>query len=551
MQPTSSSNMSSSIRSANRDSKQPLEYELEAGLSPSDSASSDHIHHTENLNRSLSPRVINMITIAGVIGTGLYLGTGKMLATGGPLSLLLNYMIIGVVVFFMMLCLGEMSAQYPVSGSFTTYAKRFGSDSLGFAILINYWFNDCCSVAADLTALQLVIQYWTDFHWYVISIIFWVFLLFLNVIHVRAYAEAEYWLALLKVVTILIFFIVSIICNAGKNQMHEYIGFRYWSYKDAPFVNGFRGFSSLFVSAAYAFGGLESVSLTAGETKNPNKTIPKTVKATFIRIIIFYVFTAFFIGMNVPYDYPNLSTKDVAVSPFTIVFQQVGAKAAGSYMNAVVLLSVLSAGNHALFAGSRLAYNLSTQGYIPKIFLPLNRFQIPYVAVIVTWLIGGLCFASAFVGTGELWSWLQAIVGLSNLISWWVIGVVSLRFRRGLAKQGRTHELLFKNWSYPYGPLFVVIFGGFIILVQGWSTFSPFSVNDFFQSYLDLGVFPVCFLFWWLVIKRGKDRFVRAADMDFDTDRYIETPDEVEIDQHAKSLKGWAKFKHNFADNFL
>ena len=204
-----------------------------------------------------------MITIAGVIGTGLYLGTGKMLATGGPLSLLLNYMIIGVVVFFMMLCLGEMSAQYPVSGSFTTYAKRFGSDSLGFAILINYWFNDCCSVAADLTALQLVVQYWTDFHWYVISIIFWVFLLFLNVIHVRAYAEAEYWLALLKVVTIIIFFIVSIICNAGKNQMHEYIGFRYWSYKDAPFVNGFRGFSSLFVSAAYAFGGLESVSLTA------------------------------------------------------------------------------------------------------------------------------------------------------------------------------------------------------------------------------------------------------------------------------------------------
>lgn len=99
----------------------------------------------------------------------------------------------------------------------------------------------------------------------------------------------------------------------------------------------------------------------------------------------------------------------------------------------------------------------------------------------MTWLIGGLCFASAFVGTGELWAWLQSIVGLSNLISWWVIGVVSLRFRRGLSKQGRTHELLFKNWSYPYGPLFVVVFGGFIILVQGWSTFSPFSVNDFFN----------------------------------------------------------------------
>ena len=110
----------------------------------------------------------------------------------------------------------------------------------------------------------------------------------------------------------------------------------------------------------------------------------------------------------------------------------VGAKGAGSFMNAVIMTSIVSAGNHALYAGSRLAYNLSLHGYIPKIFLPMNRFRVPYVAVIITWLIGGLCFASAFVGSGELWSWLQAIVGLSNLISWWVIGVVSIRFRRGL-----------------------------------------------------------------------------------------------------------------------
>ncbi|CAK9440301.1 uncharacterized protein LODBEIA_P44010 [Lodderomyces beijingensis] len=527
-------------------------YEINEDLAVQQDVSSSHsIEHTENLNRSLSTRVINMITIAGVIGTGLFLGTGKMLAQGGPLSLVLNYLIVGLLVLCMMFSLGEMSAQFPVSGSFTTYAKRFGNDSLGFAILINYWFNDCCSVAADLTALQMVIQYWTDFHWYVISIIFWVFLLVLNVIHVRLYGEAEYWLALLKVVTIIIFFIISIICNAGVNKAHEYIGFKYWSYGDAPFVHGFRGFSTLFVTTAYAYGGLESVSLTSGETKNPSKTVPKTVKATLLRIILFYVFTAFFIGMNVPYDYPNLSTKTVSTSPFTIVFQQVGSKGGGTFMNLVVLLSIISAGNHALFAGSRLAYNLSTQGYIPKIFLPLNRFQIPYVAVIVTWLIGGLCFASAFVGSGELWDWLQSIVGLSNLIAWWVIGVVSLRFRAGLAKQGRTDELIFRNRLYPVGPWFVVIFGGFIILVQGWSTFSPFAVEDFFKSYLELGIFPLCFLFWFFVVKRTKDPFVSAPDMDFDTDRYVSTEEDLEQEKHAASLTGFAKFKHNFVENFL
>lgn len=516
------------------------------------STSSEHrVAQTENLNRSLGARTINLICLGGVIGTGIFLGMGKMLLNAGPLGLLLNYLIMGSMIYFMMLSLGEMSVQYPISGSFAVYTKRFGSDSLAFATLFNYWLNDCVSVAADLVALQLVMQYWTNFHWYVISIIFWVFLLLLNVLHVRLYAEAEYSLALLKVVTIIIFFIVSIICNAGKNPQHEYIGFKYWSYGDAPFVDGIRGFSKVFASAAYSFGGLESVSLTAGETKNPTRVIPKTVQMTFFRVLIFYILTAFFIGMNIPYDYPNLLTKKVATSPFTIVFQMVGAKGAGSFMNAVIMTSIVSAGNHALYAGSRLAYNLSLHGYIPKIFLPMNRFRVPYVAVIITWLIGGLCFASAFVGSGELWSWLQAIVGLSNLISWWVIGVVSIRFRRGLEKQGRTHELLFKNWSYPYGPLYVVILGGFIILVQGWTTFSPFSVNDFFQSYLELGVFPLCFVFWWLVVRKGKDKFVKFEDMDFDTDRYYETPEEVEKNRYANSLKGWAKFKYNFADNFL
>lgn len=504
----------------------------------------------ENLKRALNARQINMITIAGVIGTGLYLGTGKALATGGPLSLLLCYSIIGVIVFFTMLSLGEMSVQYPVSGSFTSYAKRFGSESLGFAILLNYWFNDACSVASDLTALQLVMEYWTDFPFYVISLIFWFLLLFLNVIDVRLYGETEYWLALLKVLTIIIFFIISIIVNAGHNTANEYIGFKWWSHGDAPFVNGFRGFANVFVTASFAYGGVESITLTAGETARPTIVIRKTIKNVFWRILIFYVFTAFFIGMNVPYDYPKLSTRNVATSPFTIVFQMVGAKAGGSFMNAVIMTSVVSAGNHALFAGSRLAYNLGLQRYFPKFFTKVNRFKIPYVAVLFTWFCGGLCFGSSFIGAGTLWSWLQSIVGLSNLICWWVIGVTSIRFRRGLERQGRTHELLFRNWTYPYGPWFVVIFGAFIILVQGWTSFSPWDTASFFQNYLELIVFPATFLGWWLY-KRGKDKFVKYEDMDFDTDRYIESEEELEEIRYLKSLKGWEKVKVTFMDNFL
>ncbi|CUM64878.1 uncharacterized protein PRCAT00002494001 [Priceomyces carsonii] len=504
---------------------------------------------SEDLNRALTSRQIRMITLAGIIGTGLFLG-GSALADAGPLSMLLVYLIIGLVVFLTMLSLGEMATQFPVSGSFTTYAKRFGSESFGFAMLTNYWLNDAISVASDLTALQLVLAYWTNFPFYVVSLIFWVFLLFLNVIHVKLYGETEYWLSLLKIVTIVIFFIVAIVVNAGGNTLHEYIGFKYWSMGDAPFVNGFKGFAGVFVTAAFAYGGVESVTLTAAEQKNPTRTMPTVIRTVFWRILIFYVFTMFFIGMNVPYNYPNLSTKEAATSPFTIVFQMVGAKGAASFMNAVIMTSVISAGNHALFAGSRLAYNLSIQGYIPKVFTRVNRFKIPYVAVIFTWLCGGLSFGSSFIGAGELWSWLQSIVGLSNLISWWVISVISIRFRRGLARQGRTDELLFKNWTYPYGPWFVSIFVAFVILVQGWSSFSPFSANDFFKSYVELAVFPLTFAIWW-VIKKGKDKFVKFEDMDFDSDRYFETEEDKEENAHLDSLRGLQKLKHNLLSSFL
>lgn len=506
--------------------------------------------HTEDLNRSLSVRQINMITIGGVIGSGLYLSTGKALATGGPASLLITYVLMGVSVYITMNSLGEMATFIPVSGSFTTYAKRFGSESFGFAILINYWFNDAISVASDLTALQIVMQYWTDLHYWIISLVAWVVLLFLNVFNVRFYGEMEYWLSLLKVVTIIIFFILSIVVNAGKNPMHEYIGFRYWTVGEAPFVDNFKGFASLFVSAAFTYGGTESITLTAGEQKNPTRTMPKIIRLVFARILIFYVFTVFFINMNIPYNYPGLASKKVITSPFTIVFQMVGANAAGSYMNVVILTSLISAGNHALYAGSRLAYTLGTQGYFPKFFARTNRWKIPYVAVIFTWIIGGLCFGASFIGAGTLWVWLQSIIGVSNQLSWWTIAVTSIRFRRGLAKQGKTHLLSFKNWTYPWGPWINLFFITFVILVQGWSTIKPFNASDFFQSYLELGVFPLTFVFWWL-IKKGKDKFIKYEDMDFETDRYYQTVEEIEEGKREESLTGIAKFKYRIWENVL
>ncbi|CAG62327.1 CYN1 [Nakaseomyces glabratus] len=504
----------------------------------------------EDLTRALSPRHINMISIAGIIGTGLYLSTAKSLHNGGPASLFMNYTIIGGVVYLTMLCLGEMSTFMPISGSFCSYARKFGSESFACALMWNYWFNDAVSVASDLTALQLVLDYWhtADHHfpYWGASLIFWFFVLFLNVIHVRIYGEAEYWLAMLKVIAIVIFFIMSIIVNVGKNPQHEYIGFKNWTHGEAPFVNGFKGFASLFVSACFAYGGTESITLTGGEASNPVRNTPKIVKTVFWRILIFYVLSTFFIGMNIPYDYPGLSTKSVMTSPFTLVFQMAGTRGAGSFMNAVILTSVISACNHALFAGSRIMYNMALDGYLPKkIVGRTNRYKAPYVAVLITWAVGGLCLGASFIGAGTLWTWLQNIVGVSNQIAWLCIGITSIRFRKGLEVQGKTDLLQFKNWTYPFGPYFLVIFTVFIILIQGWQAFDPWSVTDFFSVYLELFVFPFVYIIWWLW---KRDWFVKYEDMDFVTDRYIPTKEIVELNERLDNLKGWKKVRQIFSD---
>jgi amino acid transporter, AAT family len=229
------------------------------------------------------------------------------------------------------------------------------------------------------------------------------------------------------------------------------------------------------------------------------------------------------IGLNVPYNYPNLSEKNTKTSPFTIVFTQVGSNVAGSFINAVILTSVISAANHALYAGTRLMYTLAVDGYAPRFLGSLNRQQVPWIAVLVTSSISGLCFGASYIGAGQLWTWLQNIVGVSNQLSWICIGLASLRFRAAVKAQGLEHLLPFKNWTYPVGPIFAVGLNSVLVLVQGWSCFSPtFSGVDFVSFYIEIAIMVVMFVFW-KIYKRTK--FVRLSEMDLITDRYDLHPD--------------------------
>ena len=491
--------------------------ELEQGSSP------DREHNDrgskEALARRLSARQVQMIAIGGTIGSGLFLGTGKALSKGGPASLLIAYAIIGGIIYLTMLSLGEMAAYIPIAGSFGVYASRFVNEPLGFAIQWNYWANDAISTAADLVAAQLLIAYWNEnFPGWVVSLIFLVFLVGVNIISVRSYGELEYVLSLLKVATIIVFIILGICVNCGANAAHEYIGGRNWHLPDAPFVKGIGGFASVFVSAAFAYGGTESIGITAGETKDPAVTVPKTIRNVFWRILLFYILAILIIGLNVPYNYPDLDSGDAITSPFTIVFQQAGSHVAGSFINAVILTSVLSAGNHALYAGTRLLYALAAAKQAPSFFSHVSRYtHVPWIALLSTASISGLCFGSSFIGAGTLWSWLQNLVGVSNQLAWISIGIASIRFRRAMKLQGKLERLPYRNWAQPWGPWVVVLGSSFIVLIQGWSAFAPWDTSSFFSYYVELGIM-LFFYLAWCVVKRRWFSLVPLEAMDLDSD---------------------------------
>ncbi|KAF9646561.1 hypothetical protein BDM02DRAFT_3118383 [Thelephora ganbajun] len=508
-----------------------------------------------------------MIAIAGTIGTGLFLGTSKSLAQGGPASILIAYSIVGFVVYVTLLLLGEMATQYPVAGSFNAYAHRFFSPSYSFALSYNYWFNDAVSVASDLIAAQILLQFWTTRYPWVISLVSWVFLVGVNATDVGAYGELEYWLASLKVATIVVFIVIGIVVNVGGNTSHEYIGGKNWRVGDAPFVGDFGGFAHVFITASFAYGGTESLGITAGETKNPSKNMPRVVKAVFWRILIFYVLSVLIIGLNVPYNYPGLSTKSTATSPFTIIFEMAGSRVAGSFVNTVIITTVLSGGNHALFAGTRVLYSLAVTkpvAHAPKIFAWTTKGGVPLPALLATSSISVLCFGSSYIGNGQLWSWLQNIVGVSNQIAWLSIGLASWRFRKAWIVQGRPIEELKFNarWTWPWGPYFVMISVSAIILIQGWSSVFPkFSAVDFVSLYLEIPMMIVMWFGWIAVRRLAKAKRVTCLDntplergingildiidlrtIDLTSDEYqdsTEDDDEEALRQKRMSQGGW------------
>ncbi|EMC7503105.1 amino acid permease [Listeria innocua] len=476
------------------------------------------------IRRDLKTRHLSMIAIGGSIGTGLFLASGNAIHTAGPGGALVAYIAIGIMVYFLMTSLGEMATYMPVSGSFSTYASRFVDPAFGFALGWNYWFNWAITLAVDISTAAIIVQFWLPntpaWLW---SAIFLLLIFGLNALSVKAYGESEYWFSIIKVATVIIFLIVGVLTIVGILG-GEVIGFSNFTAGDAPFKGGFFAILGTFLIAGFSFQGTEMVGIAAGESATPEKSVPKAIKQVFWRILLFYIFAIFIIGMIIPYTNPNLlsaEATDVAISPFTLVFEKAGLAFAASVMNAVILTSVLSAGNSGLYASTRMLWAMARDKKAPKFLGKVNRRGIPMAALIVTTIVGAMTFITTLTENGTvIYTWLLSASGLTGFIAWVGIAISHYRFRKAFIKQVHDlNELKYKAKFFPFGPILALILCILVIVGQDYAAFlkPEFTNPAWWQkigiSYIGLPIF----LIFWLSFKfTNKTKVIPLEDCKFD-----------------------------------
>ncbi|GAA5984787.1 hypothetical protein JCM10908_003504 [Rhodotorula pacifica] len=504
--------------------------------------------HQPGVKRTLKARHLSFIALGGTLGTGIFVGSGSALATGGAAGIFLGYTIMGAIVYSMMIALGEMTTLYPVNGAFVHYASRFIDPSVGFALGWNYWYSWAVTIPTEIIAAALVLDYWPGAAR--VNVAVWITLWLVvicsfNFIGVRAFGEAEFWFSLIKILAILALIIVALIITAGGvpgSDPAEYpIGFRYWHSEPFKQLNGIPGalgrflsFWTVFIQAAFSFLGTEIVALTAAEAENPRRNVPKAIKRVFARIVFFYVVGVLMMSLIVSPSDPRLINggDDASASPWVIGIERAGIKVLPHIINGVILVAAFSAGNADLYAASRTLYGLACDGQAPRIFTKCTKNGLPLPALIMTSLIGLLAYMNCGTSSATAFNYLVNLSSVTGIINWLVILLAYLRFyygckRQGIDRRDFPYRAPFQPWASYFGAIMltlVILFSDYqVFLADSWDT------PSFITAYITIPIFFIMML-GWKIIKKTK--FVRLDDMDFDSGR--RQLDDMEEEEKAR-----------------
>ncbi|KAG7664241.1 uncharacterized protein J8A68_002255 [[Candida] subhashii] len=493
------------------------------------------------LRQALDSRHVSMIAIGGALGTGLLIGTGSALKTAGAGAILVAYSLIGFVVFMVMSGLGEVATFVPLNG-FANYCQRYVDDALGFACGYVYLFKYLILPANQLVAGSLTVQYWVSAEkmnpgiWITI---FLVIILAINLLGVRFFGEIEFWLSTLKVLTCLgVIFILWVIALGGA-PTGDRIGFRYWKnpgafleYKDASkglVIEGSKGklvsFVSVLVTAVFAFLGTELVGITFSETRNPRRSIPKAIKLTFYRIVIFYILAIFWLGMCVSPKDPLLlsaSGNTASASPFVIAIKNAKIEALDHILNGCILLFVLSAANSDMYVCSRTVYSLSVAGYAPKFFTKTNSLGVPYYGIALSFSFTLLAYMTVSSSAAQVFVYFVNVVSLTGLIAWSCVLTIHIRFMKALKAQGfdRKTALAYRSPFQPWGSYFALSVCIIVIFIKNFTVFlgDSFAYKSFITGYIVLPIFVVMYFGYKIIYKT---KIIKPKDVDLDTFRDV------------------------------
>ncbi|POR34745.1 General amino acid permease AGP2 [Tolypocladium paradoxum] len=489
--------------------------------------------NADDLHRRLNNRQIQLIAIGGSIGTALFVSIGNGLATGGPASLLIAYTIYPLVLACVNNSIAEMTVLMPVSGGFIRLAGHWVDDAFGFMAGWNFFLYEALLIPFEITALNLVLSFWepkmkepgpTAAICAAVIICYAA----LNILAVRGYGEAEFWLSGGKVILIFMLFFFTFVTMLGGNPDHDRYGFRYWNspgafaeYHTKGALGRFEGFLGALWNAAFAVVGPEYISMVAAEAKRPRIYIKDAFKTIYWRFGIFFFGSALAVGIVIPYN--NQVIQDIlngkaesgtaASSPYVIAMENMGIQVLPHIVNALMFTSIFSAGNTYTYCATRSLYGLALEGRAPRFLRKCWSNGVPIYCFCIVMCFPLLSFLQVGNGSAKVLDWLVSLITAGGIIDYMVMSITFLFYYRACKAQGVDRRSLpYYGWGQPYCAIIALFIQTLVVIFYGYGAFTPWSVDGFFRHYTMQIVAPVLF-FGWKMLKRTRFIRPRAADL--------------------------------------
>ncbi|MFF5444642.1 amino acid permease [Streptomyces sp. NPDC012888] len=402
---------------------------------------------SDGLKAGLKNRHLSMIAIGGVIGAGLFVGSGGGIAKAGP-AILISYALVGAMVVFVMRMLGEMAAASPNSGSFSAYADRALGRWAGFSIGWLYWFFWVVVLAVEATAGAVILEGWVpavpQWAW---ALIVMAVLTVTNLGSVASYGEFEFWFAGIKVVAIGAFVVIGMLAVFGvlPGSDNPGAGFAHLTDTGGFFPNGYGAVLTGVLMVVFSFMGSEIVTLAAGESENPRKAVTQATNSVIWRIGVFYLGSIFVVLTLLPWNDKSITEK----GSYVAALDSIGIPHSGTIMEVIVLTAVLSCLNSGLYTASRMAFSLGERGDAPKAFAKVNARGVPVAAILGSTVFGFVAVVFNYTNPETVFSFLLNSSGAIALFVWLVICFTQLKMR-GILLREAPEKLTVKMWLFPW-----------------------------------------------------------------------------------------------------